>query len=753
MVAGKRISPSCTPTFESERAEFKALIRPSSEGWSRYTARMFERWTRGVVRWRFLVLGLWALVTIFGIVTATRLPDLLSTSLDVPGSNSALANRILAHDFHENIEGSFGVVVPLRGETSNQNRDELTRVRRAVRVIPGAEITQHRMVDATLYVNVDTPQSLSSAANETDTLDRALRNEGVVGALVSGPPALQHDISPVLSSDLVRGEIVTVGVALIVLLVFLGLSWEVALPFLVAIATTALALLALYALARHITMVIYVPNIVELLGLGLAMDYSLLMVHRFRRQLRTEGASVEDAVVATLNTAGRTVVLSGLAVALALIALMFVSVPFVRSLAIGALLVPVAGIIGALTLQPALLSIRGPGARRRNVTGLYGRREALNGWWARIAQFALRRPKSVLTGSLVVLLLLGSSLWWLQLTPASLTAIPATMSSAKALRLASSQVGPGFLTPIEIVIDTGRVHGADAPALSAARTRMALTLLHHGGVEFVAIGEKAPYLSASGRYERVFVVTRDQFGAAEDQTLVRQLRSSIIPRADFPSTAKVFVGGAAAQGVDFLTVVYANIGWLIAFVIVMTYLVLLRAFRSLVLPLLAVLLGLLSMAGTYGVMVAVFRFGVGSTWLGTYHVSQIEGWVPILIFAVLFGLSMDYEVFIVSRIREGKDRGLATNDAVVYGIGNTGGVVGAAALIMIGAMSGFVVGHVAGLQELGVGLGAGIIIDVTIVRALVLPSVMGLLGRWNWWLPEPFAKFLQSRPHPSGSEK
>ncbi|MGA7835447.1 MAG: MMPL family transporter [Acidimicrobiales bacterium] len=711
---------------------------------------MFERWTRGVVRYRIIVLVLWLVVVVLGVVSTTKLPNLLTTSLNVPASNSARANEILAQQFHDNIEGSFAVVVP----PSGGDRDVPSDVRRAIRVIAGAVVTQQRKVDSTWYLNVDTPLSLGRAANETDRLREALRRDGVTNALVTGPPALQHDIAPVLASDLRRGEIVTAAVALLVLLVALGLTWAVALPFLVAGATTSLALCALYLLAHEITMVLYVPNIVELFGLGLAMDYSLLMVHRFRSEVKRDGSREDDAIVATVSTAGRTVAFSGLTVAIALATLIVVPVPFVRSLAIAALCVPLAGIVGALTLQPALLSLWGPrGVHAKRAPGLLNRDEERRGWWARSARVALDRPKSVLAASLVVIAVLGASLGWLQLTPASLTAIPSSMSSAKAIRLATSEVGPGFLTPIEIVIDTGRAGGAATRAVSAAQLRMAEATLRRPDVEVVAIGKAAPYVSASGEYERVFVITRNQFGSLDDQTLVRQLRATIIPDAHFPSSSHVYVGGAASQGVDFLNDVYSNFGWLMGIILLVIYFVLARAFRSAVLPLVAVVLDVLSLAAAYGVLVAVARFGVATSWLHTYHVSQIEGWVPILIFAVLFGLSMDYEVFIVSRIREGIDRGLSSEEAIARGLASTGGVVSAAALIMVGAMSGFVTGHVAGLQELGVGLGAGVIVDATIVRALILPSVMGLLGRWNWWLPAPLAALLRTAPSPLGGAR
>ena len=705
---------------------------------------MFDQWTRGVVRHRALVLALWLLVVVLGLISGTKLADLLTSSLDVPGSNSAHANEILAQHFRDNIEGSFAVVVPVASHEHHVLHD----VGQAIRVIPGAVITQERRVASTWYVNVDTPLSLGAAANETAPLRDALRRDGLANALVTGPPALQHDISPVLSSDLRRGELVTVVVAILVLLLALGLTWAVALPFLVAGATTALALGALFVLAHEFTMVLYVPNIVELFGLGLALDYSLLLVQRFRSELDDPHVSVEDAIVTTLTNSGRAVALSGVVVAVALAALFLVPVPFVRSLACAALCVPLAGLLAVVTLMPALFSLWGRrGVRTQRFPGLLKQRSS-KGSWTRSARLSLRRPKTVLGASLILVAILSAPLWWLQLTPASLTAIPSSMSSATAIRVATHQVGPGFLTPIEIVIDAGRAGGALTPAVTTARLRMAEAALKNPDVEIAAIGKSAPYVSASGRYERIFVITRNQFGSRDDQALVDQLRTKIIPGASFPATSRVYVGGAASQGVDFLNNLYSRSLWLLLVAFLLVYLLLARAFRSALLPLVAIVLDLLSLGAAYGILVAVTRFGVGSSWLGTYHVDQIEGWVPLLIFAVLFGLSMDYEVFIVTRIRESVDRGLSTREAVEGGLGSVGGVVGAAALIMVGAMSGFVFGHVAGLQELGIGLGAGVVVDAGVVRAFMLPSVMSLLDRWNWWLPQPLAHLLRTSERP-----
>ncbi len=450
-----------------------------------------------------------------------------------------------------------------------------------------------------------------------------------------------------------------------------------------------------------------------------------------------------------MSTAGRTIVLSSVAVAIGLATLLLVPVPFVRSLGAAGLVVPVISLVATLTLQPALLSLLG----RRGVTpvgvrGLISQRDALYGTWARIARGVIHRRASVAVLSLVILAGAGFCALWLELTPGSVTTIPHYLQAARALELVRDKAGPGVVTPIEVVIDTGAAHDANTPTMSAARLRLAAAISRDPEVAVVALGSKSPYVDATGRFDQIFVIGRHDFGDEASQHLVNELRDDVIPAARLPKGTKVYVGGAAAQGVDFLSAVYGAFPWIVLVAFVLAYLVLLRAFRSLLLPLIAVLLDLVSVGATYGLLVAVFRFGDGSSILNTYHVSQIEGWVPIFIFAMLFGLSMDYEVFIVSRMRESWDRGSGNATAITEGLAHTGGVVTAASVIMVGALSGLVFGHVAGLQELGVGLALGVLLDATIVRGLLLPSVMAMLGRWNWWLPESVATLLRVAPSP-----
>ena len=520
--------------------------------------------------------------------------------------------------------------------------------------------------------------------------------------------------------------------ALVLLIALLGFCGAVVVPFVVAGATIATSLLVVYLLAHVVLMVLYVPNVIELIGLGLAIDYSLLMVHRFRAEM-LHVASTTDAVVATTGRAGRTVVISGFAVAVGLATMLLVPVPFLRSLGVAGIVVALVSMVAAVTLQPVLLSLLGNwGLRSLGIAGVMGERDRLSRGWATTARVVLRRPRTVLASAMTVVALCAMSVWWLQLTPGSLSAIPLSLPSAEATAFMSRHVGPGVVTPDQVVLVAPPGQSWRSASWQNVEMRLGTLILGENEVADVAIGNRAPYIDATGRYAQLFVVANHQFGAEASQVLVERIRGHDVPAAHLPRGVEVYVGGAPAQGVDFLNHLYGAFPWIVALAMASALVILSRAFRSPVLAVLAILMDLLSVVAAYGAMVAVFRFGIAGSWLGTYRIDQIEGWVPVFVFAMLFGLSMDYEVFIVARIREARDAGFHWDAALVSGLAQTGGVVSAAALIMVGALSGLVFGHVAALQELGVGLSIGVLIDATLVRGLVMPACLALLGERAW---------------------
>ena len=694
---------------------------------------MLTKWTQAVIKHRFKVLTTWLILIVIGGFSASNLNQHLTTSLTVPNSDSAKAQEILLTKFHENLEGSFTIFYKFKQSDAEQIAQYKSEIKAAVAELPTARVTQSRAISGVLFASVTTNFSLIEAAKYTEELRALLAEHGLPDAMVTGPPAINQDVSPVLDNDLHRGQLIAVVIALVLLLLVLGFSWAVFLPFIFAAAAISLSLSLVYLIAQKFLMVLYIPNIIELIGLGLAIDYSLLIVHRFRRELFTTDQDVDAAILRTMNSAGRTVTVSSLTVALGLAALLLLPIPFMRSLGIAGLIVPISSLIAAITLQPALLSYFGKYCATPNsFAGLLAKRDYLNNSWAKIARLSISWPKSIFALSLALLLALGSGALWLQVTPSALTTLPQNLESAKALTLVTSSAGPGVITPAVIMVDFGKPGLATSEATAQARKSLTAKLSKDEEIFIVATDVTPSFVDATGQFMRIFVIGRHSLGAPETHDLVNRLRAKYLQNTDFPASTKLYLGGPPAQGADLVDRILTYFPWLIGLALLLTYLLLLRAFNSFWLPLKAIALDLFSVAVAISAIVLVFRFSVGSSFLGTYEIDQVEIWSLVFLLVVLFGISMDYEVFIVSRMREAIDRGATNDEAIVEGMANTGGVVTAAAFIFVAAVTGLIGGHFLGLQQLGIGLAVGVFIDATIIRGLLLPSAMVLLGKYNW---------------------
>lgn len=676
---------------------------------------MLIKWSHRAVKAPVAVLSIWIALALFGVFAANSLDRYLTTSVDVPGSSSAQANELLRKKFKENSEGTFTVLYKFKEATKQEIVGFENSIKAASEVIPRSEITQEKAFSGTLYVNITTPFDLNTAAKYTSKLRAELIKNNLEGALLSGPPAIKNDVEPILSKDLQKGQLVALLLAALLLLATFGFSWAILIPLIFGFVTISTTLGIIYFLAQKFLMVLYVPNVVELIGLGLAIDYSLLMVSRYRKELLLS----DDPLERTMNTAGKTAVISGATVALGLSTLLLIPVPFVRSLGLACLLVPLVSIIAAVTLQPILLTLMVK-TGDKSFKGLLSL--SLN----KSTEFAIKKPKKVFAYSVSALLLLMSALIWLQITPSSLSAIPDHLESARAINSVTSKVGVGVITPSEILIDLGKPGSEEA--VREVKFELVKKIAADKEVFTVANGEKWPYVDRTGQYLRIYVFGDHDLGSSQTRELINRLRIEYIPNSGFPDGTKFYLGGAPAQGIDLLDAIATSLPLIFSLILVITFFILLKAFKSIVLAIKAIILGLISIAATFSILVLVFKFGIG-----TYQLQQLEAWVLVLLFAVLFGLSMDYEIFIVSRMREAWDSGLSNENSIREGMRNSGNVVTTAALIFICALFGLITGHFAGLQQLGVGLAAGVLIDATIIRGLVLPSAMMLLGKWNWW--------------------
>jgi RND superfamily putative drug exporter len=718
------------------------------------------RWTRFVLRFRWPILGFWLTVLLAGGYSASKLTPLLQNTFTVPGTDSERAREILQKHFGDRSDGEFLVVFRVRSGIAGVQLGLERSVREAAKAVPSGAATALRQESGgVLYGSILTNLNLAEAKGYADDILRRLRAPPGVDAYVSGQPAIEHDLDPIFNKDLKKGESIALPIALMVLLAVFGLSLAATIPFLFAAATITGTLGIVFIFAHYMTMATYVTNLVQLIGLGIAIDYSLLIVYRFREELE-KGGSKDDAIVRTMVTAGRAVIFSGATVAIGLALLLFMPVPFMRSMGVGGFLIPLVSILAAATLQPALLSVFGVrGTKRAHVAEFLRRRVGMplphvagvdveHGFWARLARAIMRRPLVFLAIGTAILIAAAVPVYDLQLTPGSAQGIPQTPESVRGLNVLRAAVGPGALSPSQIVIDAGKPGRVRSLEIQSDVRRLRVKLARDPEVAFVQGGLTGRYVDRSGRYEQLIVAGKHEYGDEPSQEFVHRLRDRIIPSAGFPSDARVLAGGGPAQGVDFLRQSYRYFPWLVLAVLVLTYLVLMRAFRSILLPLKAVLLNLLSVGAAYGMLVVFFKWGAGASLFDLYQFPQVEGWIPIFLFAMLFGLSMDYEVFLVTRMRETWDEERDNVRAVSYGLERTGLIVTAAAIVMVAAFSGFVAGSVVGLQQFGLGLAVAIFVDATIVRALLVPSLMAVFGRWNWWLPEPVARVVRVRPSP-----
>jgi RND superfamily putative drug exporter len=710
-----------------------------------------EAWTRLVLRRRWIVLAVWLAVLGVSSVAATGLSALLTNRFTLPGTETHRAERILEDHFGQRSTGSFTLVARARaGRAPRLVPAVRGAAERASRQLPTSRVVAVRVlapdvVTASLVSRLEP----ADAKSHTGGMRRAIGTIPGAQAYLTGQAAIEHDLDPVFNHDLKVGELyVAIPIALVILVFVFGtLSFLV--PFLFCAFTIPTTLGIIWIFANVMELTTYLQNMVMLIGLGIAIDYSLLVVHRYREELGREG-SREDAIVRTMATAGRAVVFSGTAVAIGLALLLFMPLPFMRGFGIGGLVIPLVSILAALTILPVLLFLVGASFDRvrlvpRSVVS--HRADTEHGFWPGLARAIMRRPVIFAGATSLALLALASPVLDLALGPGSNKGIPQRLESMRGYAVLTEAVGAGATAPTDVVLDTGRPDGVDDPDLRAAVARLVTGLRADPEVAAVQLGRGRQYVDPTGRYLHVQVIGRHEYGTPQAMDAVHRLRDDLVPAARFPEHVAVYAGGAPPSGVDFLHLTYTSFPWLVLGVLALTYVLLLRAFRSVLLPLKAIVLNLLSIAAAYGLLVAVFKWGAGRS-IGLIAYDQIEGWIPVMLFAMLFGLSMDYEVFLVSRMREEWDATHDNDRAVAAGLAKTGRLVTAAGLIMFAAFMGLVAGSVVGLQQFGFGLAAAIIIDVTVIRALLVPSAMKLFGRWNWWLPTPVARLVRVEPSP-----
>ena len=541
------------------------------------------------------------------------------------------------------------------------------------------------------------------------------------------------------SSIQVKFDGTLIGVLLsgVVLFLVFGSIFAMVLPLLSAILSLGTAVGIIALLSNVLQMPSFSDQLVLLIGLGVGIDYALFIVTRHRQGLRA-GMSVKDSITKAVDTSGRAVLFAGIIVCVALLGMFALGVSFLYGLAIASSIGVLFTMIAALTLLPAMLSFIGPkamGRRQRKAlaqTGPALATDSSTGFWARWADFMRRRPLVPAVIALLVIAILIAPFLSMRLGSSDQGNDPNGSTTRVAYDLLAQGFGPGFNGPLQLV---AKVHGAEQ---EAAMAKVAKDVAMQPGVVFVAPPVKLPHSLVE--IVQVFPSTSPQ--AAETTALINHLRSTTIPAATAGTGLTVYVGGFTAIFVDFAHVLGAKLPLFVGLVVLVSFLLLGWVFRSIVIPVTAAVMNLISIGAAYGILTAVFQHGVLGSLFGVTRTGPIESFIPVMMFAILFGLSMDYEIFLLTRIHE---EWLHTGDnklAVRNGLAATGKTITAAALIMVLVFASFILGGQIVIKEFGLGLAAGVIVDAIIIRMAVVPSVMQLLGRSNWWFPKWLDRIL-----------
>ncbi|HZA75097.1 MAG TPA: MMPL family transporter [Acidimicrobiales bacterium] len=547
--------------------------------------------------------------------------------------------------------------------------------------------------------------------------------DGVV-ATSFGEVSIDRDFETITDEDLAQGETIGIGVALVVLVAVFGALIASLLPLATAVVaiTLALGVAALIGLGFDLNLLI--TNMITMMGLAVGIDYSLFIVSRYREE-RQQGVAKLDAIAVCGRSASRAVVFSGLTVVIALMGMLLVPFNIFRSLALGAILVVLCAVAAALTLLPALLSLLGDRIER----GRIGQRRARSQggpFWDGVARTVMRRPITALTAGTLLLLLLASPALDLRTGYSGVDLLPDESPSRQAFDILAAEFSGGLSEPVEVVVDGDPASADIAAAVAALEERLTADATFGRAAVETHQAEQLTIVSAPIEGNPTGRAALDAVGRARD---------NYVPEAFGDADAEILVGGEPAVIRDMVDTTNDWTPPVIAFVLGLSFLLLTAAFRSLVVPIKAMLMNLLSVGAAYGVVVLVSQKGVGAGVLGFRQVEAIEVWLPLFLFSVLFGLSMDYHVFLLSRIRE---RYLATGDnteSVAHGLRTTGRLITGAALIMVAVFGGFASGRLADLQQTGLGLAVAVALDATIVRVVLVPASMRLLGRWNWYFP------------------
>ncbi|MCH7697825.1 MAG: MMPL family transporter [Chloroflexi bacterium] len=704
-----------------------------------------ERLARASARRPWLVVAAWVVLVGAGGLFALGIGDVLTTEFVLTNSpESAQADDLIEERLRGPERAEEFLIVQSETLTVDEGAfqdhvealvAELAVLDEAVEAVTSYyQARDERMVSADRHKTI-VPVVLAGKPSE------AADNVGPVVAVVEeangqdgfevltvGTGSIARFFNEQSEKDLLRGEMIGIPIALIILILVFGALAAAGVPLLLAAASIIVAVGTTALIGRAFDLNFFVLNMITMVGLAVGIDYSLFVIHRYREE-RSRGLEKEDAIARTGATAGRAVLFSGGAVIVGLMGLLIVPINVYRSLAIGAIAVAAFAVIAALTLLPAVLSIVGDriNAGRVPFLGPRAQQEGGGGFWYWVASTVMRHPVISLLASAGLLIALTVPYFSINVGLPGVSTFPEDNEVRLAFETLDGEFSSGLLSPAEIAIDAPNVL---VPEVLVAIDRLLTSI--DGDERF----EGAIYeTNDAGDLAVISALVRGDPESQEAHDAVSRLRDDYVPAAFNRVAARAFVTGETASEQDMFDTIATYTPIVFAFVLGLSFILLLLVFRSIVVPIKALIMNLLSVGAAYGSLVLVFQHGVGNEIFGFQQSDIIAAWLPLFLFAFLFGLSMDYHVFLLSRIREHWDRTGNNAASVAYGLSSTAGLITGAALIMVAVFSGFAMGELIELQQMGFGLAVAVLIDATIVRSILVPASMALLGDWNWYLP------------------
>ena len=741
-------------------------------------------YARQVYRFRWFIIVLWIIGVAVSVPFAAQLPAILSGGgFSLNSSDSAHVDAVITDKLHQ--PPSSAMVVFQSSNTLVTDvayQKEVSAFIARARQFPHVSGVENGGVGKdgrTTFVVVNFTQSDDNMTQYLDDFQKLIPSGAAASPArpyLTGDVPVNADFSTITQSDVERAEVAALPIALLVLLIVFGSLVAAAMPLILAILVIPVTLAVIYAIAIHYATNVFILNIVSVIGLGISIDYSLFMTRRFRDEL-SHGRTVCEAVAWTVATSGEAILFSGLIVMIGFFGMLLIGVQFMTSMGIGGAIVVAFAVMAALTLLPALFSVLGPrinalripflsrftlGTRGKGARGT--EEEESRSFWQRWALGVMKRPIIVVVVVTSALIALGWPIFSISIGSSSILSLPPDIEARQGFDVLNKQFPATSQNPVYIIAQTpngSSMLNSDNLAHLSNLTQWLSTQPHVTGVTSIvnlpptpgspALSEQQlTALYSSGAYQQnaslkqlvssttngdvtlVTVQVDTKFDSPEDKALISTLRSGDKAAAQ---GLQVFVGGSQADSLDFNNYLYGNFPRAIIFIMIATYVLLLLMFRSLLLPLKAILMNVLSVSVTYGVLVFIFQWGNFSNILNFTASGTIDSTVPILLFCILFGLSMDYEVFLLSRIYEEWLRTHNNRFAVARGLEKTGGVITNAALLFVIVTGAFTFTSITITKETGLGMTVAVLVDATIIRSLLVPATMRLLGRWNWWLP------------------